>query len=494
MIFLRYLLLVLLALSWTVSSAQPAITVEDLLAEAESALAAAKSDGTSLLSPRRVAKAEESLNEARKQMSHPGSEQLVRLNLESCLESLETAVASTASVRERLKIVLDARSAAIAAGAETYRLPSWEQAERGLTDMTGSIETGRDAEVDGLREPLAVQYRTARRDALREDILAAAKSEIILAEQSKCDEMFPTLMARARQEMSRAETQLAQENHDESRAAANKASFHARHARGQMKYVTETSGKRAPNEALLLPYDDLLEEMAAAWSDSVDFGSGGGAAVEKFRQVYERGRAKDAAERDSILRTVDIAQSSMERSLAEMQTRFADVQNQIIEHEQRVLDIQAERDVAVSRLRKNELTAQRVQIAQTAFDPGDAVVYQTMDGHVVIHLYGLKFASGKATLSKEHQSILKKASEAIGAFPDVTVSIEGHTDDEGSEDSNLELSEERAAAVGQALAKELGGSKQVTTVGKGESAPIASNKSARGKALNRRIDLVLTLP
>ena len=164
------------------------------------------------------------------------------------------------------------------------------------------------------------------------------------------------------------------------------------------------------------------------------------------------------------------------------------------ECEQRIADIRAERDLAVSRLRKRELTAQRAQIAQTAFDPGDAVVYQNMDGNIIIHLYGVKFSSGQATLGKDQKSILKKAAEAIEVFPDVKVVVEGHTDAEGSESSNQELSEKRAAAVGKMLEGELKSKVAIETVGKGESTPIASNDTARGRALNRRIDLVLTLP
>ena len=66
--------------------------------------------------------------------------------------------------------------------------------------------------------------------------------------------------------------------------------------------------------------------------------------------------------------------------------------------EQRLRDMEADRNVAVSRLRKREMTDQHVQLAQTAFDPGEAVVQQTLEGIVVMHLYGLKFASGRSSL------------------------------------------------------------------------------------------------
>lgn len=485
-------LAILLICSWAIG--QSALTTADLFVEADSSLHAAYADGVDLLAPKRISKAEESLREARKQQEQGGSEQLIRLSLESAMESIETARASTETTRARLSSVLEARAAAVQAGAVNSNLPLWQQAEKGLREMATSIETGRDAEVDGLREPLAQQYWAARREALRDGLLASAKADISAAEKSGCDQYFPTLMARSRQALSRAEALLSQESLDECRVAASEASAHARHATGQMTYVNGTKNARAQFEDLLLPYDDLMLELAEGWGDSLDFSEGAGKALESFRGLMDRADARRAAEADSLRSAMGVSHQSMEQSLSEMQTQFADVQNQMTEMEQRIRDMQMERDVAVSRLRKNELTAQRVQIAQTSFDAGDAVVYQNMDGNVVIHLYGVKFASGKSTLGRDQVSILKKAAEAIAVFPDVGVVIEGHTDDEGSETSNLELSQQRADAVGKLLQDELPKTVSLKTVGKGESSPIASNKTSRGKALNRRIDLVLTLP
>ncbi len=489
-----YLIVLSVLLAATTLSGQPALTLEDLLAEAETALAQAYEGGLNLLAPTRVSKAETSVKEARKQMESGGSEQLVRLSLESAIESLETAAASTAQTRERLQIVLDARAAALLAGAEQTNLPIWQKAERGLRDLAASIEVGRDAEVNGLREPLAQQYWAARRESLRDGLLANAKADVAAAQKAGCDQQFPMLMARARQAVSRAEAFLTQESLDECRIAAAEASRHAKHAIGQLNYLNDTKKSRTQIETMLLPYDDLLFEIALASGDTLDFSRGGAEAVKDFRKLYSRIQAKLKAERDSLERATGRSHESMERSLTEMQTRFADVQNQMIELEQRMRDMQMERDVAVSRLRKNELTAQRVQLAQTAFDPGDAVVYQTMEGNVIIHLYGVKFASGKSTVDRDQRAILKKAAEAISVFPGVGVTVEGHTDDDGSEEGNLELSQKRAEAVGKLLQEEVPQSVSIQTIGKGESSPIASNKTARGKALNRRIDLVLSLP
>ncbi len=488
------LLLIALTLAVAASAiSQPALTLEDLLIEAEKALAFAKTSEVQLLSPRRVAKAEENVREAKNQLGKAGTDNIVRLNLESALESLETAEAHAEQARTKMQIVLDARKAAQAVGAGQNNLPTWQQAERGLVEMATKFENGEESELAGLQEPLAQQYYAARREALRDGFLATTKGNISAAEKAGADVLFPTLMARSRQAMSRAEAQLAQENLDECRVSAEEASQVAIHAKGQAEFVNRAKSSRSPEENMLLPYDDLLQRMALQWGDTLLFEQGGEEAVKQMKTLFEKRLEREVFVQDSLEKVVTVSHESMERTLTEMQTSLADQQNRMTEYEQRVLDIQAERDLAVNRLRRNELTAQRAQLAQTAFDPGDAVVYQTMEGNIVIHLYGLKFASGQATLEKVDKSILKKAAEAIAVFPDVKVVIEGHTDGEGSEESNQELSEKRAAAVGQALEPLLKSKAKIETIGKGESSPIASNESVRGRALNRRIDLVLTI-
>ncbi len=485
---------ILLAFALAASAfSQPALTLEDLLAEAETALATVKASDVLLLSPRRVAKAEENLREARNQMGKAGTDNIVRVNLESALESLETAQAHADQARTKMQTVLEARKVAQAAGAGQNNLPTWQQAERGLVEMASKFENGEESELAGLQEPLAQQYYAARREALRDGFLAKTKSDISAAEKAGADVLFPTLMARSRQAISRAEAQLAQENFDECKVSAEEASRVALHAKGQTEFVNKAKSTRMPEENMLLPYDDLLQRMAMEWGDTLSFEQGGEGAVNEVKVLFEKRLEREVFVQDSLEKVVKVSHESMERALTDMQTSLADQQNRMTEYEQRVLDIQAERDIAVNRLRRNELTAQRAQLAQTAFDPGDAVVYQTMEGNIVIHLYGLKFASGQATLGKVDKSILKKAAEAIAVFPDVKVIVEGHTDGEGSEESNQELSEKRAAAVGQALEGELRSKAKIETVGKGESSPIASNETVRGRALNRRIDLVLTI-
>lgn len=70
-----------------------------------------------------------------------------------------------------------------------------------------------------------------------------------------------------------------------------------------------------------------------------------------------------------------------------------------------------------------------------------------------------------------------------------SVTITGYTDDVGSDGYNLSLSRRRAEAVRAELSKSLGGGVAVRAIGKGEEQPVSSNDTARGRALNRRVEI-----
>jgi peptidoglycan-binding protein ArfA len=77
---------------------------------------------------------------------------------------------------------------------------------------------------------------------------------------------------------------------------------------------------------------------------------------------------------------------------------------------------------------------------------------------------------------------------------DSHIDIEGHTDSTGSEETNLKLSRERAAAVGDFLVTQGIAQTRMTTKGLGPADPVASNDTAEGRAKNRRVEIVLANP
>jgi outer membrane protein OmpA-like peptidoglycan-associated protein len=100
------------------------------------------------------------------------------------------------------------------------------------------------------------------------------------------------------------------------------------------------------------------------------------------------------------------------------------------------------------------------------------------------------FDSGSAALKPEAEVTLAGATTAIAARRG-NVRIEGHTDAEGDAGDNLLLSEQRAAAVRDALAAHGIDRSRLETTGHGESRPVAPNDSEEGRARNRRVELIV---
>jgi outer membrane protein OmpA-like peptidoglycan-associated protein len=79
----------------------------------------------------------------------------------------------------------------------------------------------------------------------------------------------------------------------------------------------------------------------------------------------------------------------------------------------------------------------------------------------------------------------------IQAYPNTTISIEGHTDNTGSASYNQSLSQRRANAVASVLMNNGVPPARLGTIGRGENEPVASNLSATGRAQNRRVEIVI---
>lgn len=101
------------------------------------------------------------------------------------------------------------------------------------------------------------------------------------------------------------------------------------------------------------------------------------------------------------------------------------------------------------------------------------------------------FDVNTANLKPESFGVIKEIAGVMKEHTEIKVNIIGHTDSDGSDAANLELSKKRAAAVKDAIVKEFGiDESRIETNGKGETQPVADNKTKEGKAANRRVEFV----
>jgi OmpA-OmpF porin, OOP family len=108
-----------------------------------------------------------------------------------------------------------------------------------------------------------------------------------------------------------------------------------------------------------------------------------------------------------------------------------------------------------------------------------------------VAVYGIYFDTGKAVLKPESQPTLQEISKLLKADPALKVYVVGHTDNAGPFDANMKLSIDRATAVVNSLVSQFAVSAtRLKACGNGPTAPVASNDTEQGKALNRRVELV----
>lgn len=128
--------------------------------------------------------------------------------------------------------------------------------------------------------------------------------------------------------------------------------------------------------------------------------------------------------------------------------------------------------------------------AREQLDESDALAYQ-QGTNLVFRLKSINFESEAATIPEESLPLLSKVNAIIQKLDAELVVVEGHTDSLGSDDFNQELSAKRATSVASYLSS-LESSYNIEDIGYGETKPIASNEAESGRAINRRVDLVVT--
>ena len=101
------------------------------------------------------------------------------------------------------------------------------------------------------------------------------------------------------------------------------------------------------------------------------------------------------------------------------------------------------------------------------------------------------FATGSAVLSNNAQFALNTAAQTLVQYPDTTLTINGHTDNTGSDAVNNPLSQHRAQAVAYYLQSRGVAASRLAVYGYGSHMPAASNATAEGRAQNRRVEILI---
>jgi outer membrane protein OmpA-like peptidoglycan-associated protein len=131
------------------------------------------------------------------------------------------------------------------------------------------------------------------------------------------------------------------------------------------------------------------------------------------------------------------------------------------------------------------------QAAEIEQDLEGAKVERVGEGIKITFDSGILFDVNKAVLKEKSKTDLGNLAVILEKYPDTNILLEGHTDNTGTDEYNLELSKLRSQSVGNFLAAEGVNPTRFTIMGYGESQPIADNMTEEGRALNRRVEVAI---
>lgn len=122
----------------------------------------------------------------------------------------------------------------------------------------------------------------------------------------------------------------------------------------------------------------------------------------------------------------------------------------------------------------------------------DVKVERVGEGIVVEFNSKILFGFDSSDLTSQAQNNLNKLATVLKEYPDTDIEIQGHTDSKGTDSYNQDLSLRRAYAVKYYLSQQGISGRRMNTAGFGESAPEYSNDTEEGRAMNRRVEFLIT--
>jgi outer membrane protein OmpA-like peptidoglycan-associated protein len=131
------------------------------------------------------------------------------------------------------------------------------------------------------------------------------------------------------------------------------------------------------------------------------------------------------------------------------------------------------------------------QAAEMEKDLEGARIERVGEGIKITFDSGILFDVNKAALKPASKTNLTDLARILNKYPDTNILVEGHADATGSEEWNLELSRSRASTVVNYLSGQEVLETRFTTMGYGESQPIATNDTPEGRASNRRVEVAI---
>ncbi len=444
----------------------------ELINNLDNDITLARKDQINVLAPTWFERAESSHKAAKK-----GLEQGDQLS--EILDNIATGRAQLRRAEEIAKVsqtmlpkAINARAMARNAGATSLG-EDYADAEERFTGLTQAIEDNNLNYAQRNQNGVVERFRVLELRAIKIRTIGEVRRLIQSARKQGMHKIAPQSFALAEKKLAEADAFITQNPYQKEKMhkMAAEALFMA-----QRLHIVAGQSRKVEN---------MEPEQITLWAEGILYRTSDKLGAQDMRnQPFNK-------QLENILATVSAQHADndfMAENTKKQQDEIVMLQQQIASLEGQSLKERQEKERLLAEKRFNE----KLGSIQDYFKPQEAEVYKKQN-QVIVRLKAMRFPVGQSVIMPENYGLLSKVQRAIRTFGEPDVIIGGHTDSTGSEGLNEHLSQKRADAVRQYfVANGTLPYEKIIAVGYGSMRPLASNASESGRAMNRRIDVIIT--
>ena len=462
--------------------AQPTLAQDlrsPLFQAADAALAAADAANASVLAPAAYDSGMSDYTAAENDLARGRSINRIQGRLTDAEAAFNQAAATAATAAATFAPLLEVRVNAMDARADLFAAELWNDAENAFRAVSRRLESSPSTDLGDRASTVESLYRDAELTAIKAQHLSQTRALLAQAALDRVPQYTPRTHAQAQALLAQAEAALDEDRYDVEPALqlAEQAAYEIRRAFSMTERVRELVDRDRTVEDLILELEQGLAEIAAAADREARLDAGPGPVIADLVAEIEALRQRER---------------QLQTDAEENRIRIAGLEDEIRELDEQLGGVFRERVALVQQLEAEERIRERFLRIENLFAVDQAQVSREGES-VIITLTGLTFASGSSQIDPAHAPLLAAVGEAVNVFPQSSIVVEGHTDSYGGAISNMSLSRSRAEAVGAYLSDRLAiAGERISSLGYGETRPVANNETAQGRARNRRIEVRIT--
>jgi outer membrane protein OmpA-like peptidoglycan-associated protein len=423
---------------------------------------------------------EKALRYKERTLSSSRSVKYICQNAQRAKESYELASQISQLANIELKETIQRRSDAIKVESEKKYLKDWDKIERKFLQAIKSLENGNIKKAQELNTIASNEFSDIELKSIKDNYLFSARSKIILAKKEKADRFAPITLSEANLFLSRAESDLENQRYENQLARKNAelSIERSEHAIFLTKLIQSVDEDKLSIEQLIIQSEKNLEKIASS-ADIYPLMTNGYEPLTQSLSLFI-----DTLKRDKLY---------LEQDQKDNLIQIADMEEEIRNLDKMLGGATEEKERLIQSIEAQARVKEQFERVERIFNANEARVFRE-NNNVILRLIGITFESNESKVMTKNIPLLTKVEKAIDVYPNSEIIIEGHTDSQGDDQLNQNLSQKRADSIKQYMINAmLIPNFRIIATGYGETKPIANNETSLGRQKNRRIDIVISM-